>query len=174
MTIASSQLFRQTAAQAEIDAAEKQNRRAAQAARYRAASHANQTAALERRALEERNGFASVHTGTDYERFVAAFLTADGFTVMRVGGSGDCGADLLVSLPSGPAVVQCKFYSFHVGYDAVKEAYAAKALYKATSAFVCTNAAYTRQARRTAAQLGIQLTTHATLSAALGRETAAY
>ena len=173
MTIPSSQLLRQTAAQAEIDAAEKQNRRAAQAARFRAAFHARQTAALERRALEERNSFASVHTGTDYERFVAAILAADGFTVTQKGGSGDCGCDLLVSLPSGTAVVQCKLYSSPVGYDAVKEAYAAKALYKATAAFVCTNATYTRQARRTVAQLGVHLTTHATLSAALGRETAA-
>lgn len=173
MTITSSQLLRQTAAQADLDAAESRNRRAAHAARFCATFHARQTAALERRALEERNGFAAVRTGTDYERFVAALLTADGFTVMRVGGSGDCGADLLVSLPSGTAVVQCKYYSFPVGYDAVKEAYAAKALYKATTAFVCTNATYTRQARRTAAQLGIQLTTHATLSVALGRETAA-
>ena len=169
MQTTSSQLLRQTAAQAEIDAAEKQNRRAAQAARFRAAFHARQTAAQNRRALEERNGFAAVHTGTDYERFVAALLTADGFTVTQKGGSGDCGADLLVLLPSGTAVVQCKFYSFPVGYDAVKEAYAAKALYKATAAFVCTNATYTRQARRTAAQLGVHLTTHATLSAALGR-----
>ena len=173
MQTTSSQLLRQTAAQAEIDAAEKQNRRAAQAAHFRAAFHARQTAALERRALEERGGFAAVHTGADYERFVAALLTADGFTVTQKGGSGDCGADLLVSLPSGAAVVQCKFYSFPVGYDAVKEAYAAKALYKATAALVCTNATYTRQARRTAAQLGVHLTTHATLSAALGRETAA-
>ena len=173
MTIPSSQLLRQTAAQADLDAAEASARRAAQAARFRAAFRAQQTAAQNRRALEERNSFASVHTGTDYERFVAALLAADGFTVTQKGGSGDCGCDLLVSLPSGPAVVQCKFYSFPVGYDAVKEAYAAKALYRATAAFVCTNATYTRQARRTAAQLGVHLTTHATLSAALGRETAA-
>ena len=173
MQTTSSQLLRQTAAQADLDAAEAAARRAAQAARFRAAFQARQTVALERRALEERGGFAAVHTGTDYERFVAAVLTADGFTVMRVGGSGDCGCDLLVSLPSGPAVVQCKFYSFPVGYDAVKEAYAAKALYRATAAFVCTNATYTRQARRTAAQLGVHLTIHATLSAALKRESAA-
>ena len=173
MQTTSSQLLRQTAAQAEIDAAESRNRRAAQAARFRAAFHARQIAAQNRRALEERNGFAAVHTGTDYERFVAALLAADGFTVTQKGGSGDCGCDLLVSLPSGAAVVQCKFYSFPVGYDAVKEAYAAKALYRATAAFVCTNATYTRQARRTAAQLGVHLTTHVTLSAALGRETAA-
>ena len=169
MQTTSSQLLRQTAAQAEIDAAEASARRAAQAARFRAAFRAQQTAAQNRRALEERNSFAAVHTGTDYERFVAALLAADGFTVTQKGGSGDCGCDLLVSLPSGPAVVQCKFYSFPVGYDAVKEAYAAKALYRATAAFVCTNATYTRQARRTAAQLGVHLTTHATLSAALGR-----
>ena len=173
MQTTSSQLLRQSAALSALNAAEASARRTAQAARFRAAFHARQTAALERRALEERNNFAAVRTGTDYERFVAALLTTDGFTVMRVGGSGDCGADLLVSLPSGTAVVQCKYYSFPVGYDAVKEAYAAKALYKATAAFVCTNATYTRQARRTAAQLGIQLTTHATLSAALGRETSA-
>ena len=166
-------LERQIAAQAALDAATEQNRRAEQAARYRAAFHVRQTAALERRAIEERGGFAAVHTGTDYERFVAALLSADGFSVMRVGGSGDCGADLLVSLPSGTAVVQCKFYSFPVGYDAVKEAFAAKALYKATAAFVCTNATFTRQAKRTAAQLGIRLVSHATLSAALNHETAA-
>ena len=173
MQTTSSQLLRQSAALSALDAAAAQNRRAAQAARFRAAFHARQTAAQNRRALEERNSFASVHTGTDYERFVAALLTADGFTVTQKGGSGDCGCDLLVSLPSGPAVVQCKFYSSRVGYDAVKEAYAAKALYRATAAFVCTNATYTRQARRTAAQLGVHLTTHATLSAALGRGTAA-
>ena len=173
MQTTSSQLLRQSAALSALNAAEASARRAAQAARFRAAFRAQQTAAQNRRALEERNSFASVHTGTDYERFVAAILAADGFTVTQKGGSGDCGCDLLVSLPSGPAVVQCKFYSFPVGYDAVKEAYAAKALYKATAAFVCTNAAYTRQARRTAAQLGVHLTTHATLSAALGRETAA-
>lgn len=166
-------LERQIAAQAALDAAAEQNRRAEQAARYRAAFLARQTAALKRRAIEERGGFAAVHTGTDYERFVAALLSSDGFSVMRVGGSGDCGADLLVSLPSGTAVVQCKFYSFPVGYDAVKEAFAAKALYKATAAFVCTNATFTRQAKRTAAQLGIRLGSHATLSAALNHETAA-
>ena len=60
-----------------------------------------------------------------------------------------------------------KFYSYSVGYDAVKEAYAAKALYKATAAFVVTNAAYTRQAHRTAQQLGVTLANHAEIAAVL-------
>lgn len=164
----SSQQARQFAANAAIDAAEAARRRAETTARFRATFAAQQQAAAARRALEERGNFAAVRTGTDYERFVGNILTAAGIATVRVGGSGDCGADLLAETPSGTAVIQCKFYSYPVGYDAVKEAYAAKALYKAAAAFVVTNAAYTRQARRAAQQLGVTLTSHAQIASLLG------
>ena len=186
----SSQQARQFAANAAIDAAEAARRRAETTARFRATFAAQQQAAAARRALEERGNFAAVRTGTDYERFVGNILAAAGIATVRVGGSGDCGADLLAETPSGTAVIQCKFYSYPVGYDAVKEAYAAKALYKAAAhtlarpagsptanvpserrstvhAFVVTNAAFTRQARRTAQQLGVTLTNHAEIAALL-------
>ena len=126
-----------------------------------------QSAAEARRIVEERGGFAAVETGTDYERFVDGLITAAGFKVRRVGGSGDMGADLLVETGGGRIVVQCKFYSSPVGYAAVQEAYTAKALYGATAAVVCSNARFTRQARRTASKLGVTLCGHGEIVARL-------
>ena len=128
-----------------------------------------QSAAEARRAVEERGGFAAVETGTDYERFVDGLITAAGFKVRRVGGSGDMGADLLVDIVDGRIVVQCKFYSSPVGYAAVQEAYTAKALYGASAALVCSNARFTRQARRTAAKLGVTLINHGAVVSELAK-----
>ena len=162
-----SQQARQFDANAALDAAEATRRRAETAARFRATFAAQQQAVAARRALEEQGDFAAVRTGTDYERFVGRILAAAGIATGRVGGSGDCGADLLAETPSGTAVIQCKFYSHPVGFDAVKEAYAAKALYKAIAAFVVTNSHYTPQARRAARKLGVMLTHHGEIAAAL-------
>jgi len=160
----------------------------------RAVHAARQADTLARRALEERyapknnapalfagdlaegdreaarkgaRNYAAVKTGTDYERFVINVLTAAGIAAVRVGGSGDYGADLLVETAAGKAVIQCKFYTHPVGYDAVKEAYTAKAIYKASSAFVVSNAAFTTQARRAAHRLGVTLTNHGQIVALL-------
>ena len=105
----------------------------------------------------------SVSSGTDYEYFVRYLLTAAGYSVRRVGGSGDLGADLLVTTPTGLVVIQCKFYSQPIGYFAVQEAYTAHALYSAALSIVCSNARFTRQARRTATKLGVKLTHHGAL-----------
>ena len=115
--------------------------------------------------LERRANFAAVSSGTDYEYFVRDLLTAAGYSVRRVGGTGDLGADLLVSTTAGLVVIQCKFYSQPVGYTAVQEAYTARALYSASLAIVCSNVRFTRQARRTAARLGVRLTHHAEIAA---------
>ena len=128
-----------------------------------------QSAAEARRIVEERGGFAAVETGTDYERFVDGLITAAGFKVRRVGGSGDMGADLLVDTDGGRVVVQCKFYSSPVGYAAVQEAYTAKALYGASAAVVCSNARFTRQARHTAAKLGVALINHGAVVSELAK-----
>ena len=123
-----------------------------------------------------------MHTGEEYARFVMFCINAAGCTCRHVGGSGDKGADILIdssspipdssSLPAHPwIVVQCKFYSSPVGYDAVKEVYAAKALYRAERAWVVSNASYTDQARETARSLGIDLLHHADIPTALTRIT---
>lgn len=135
---------------------------------YRRRRTEREDAARRRAEIEERGNFAAVATGTDYEYFVRNVLVDAGYKVRRVGGSGDLGADLLVDTPSGLAVIQCKFYSYKVGYDAVQQAFTAKALYSAASAYVVSNARYTRQARRTARLLNIHLHSHATISTALG------
>ena len=146
-------------------------------------------AALARTDLERRGNFAAVSSGTDYEYFVRDLLTAAGYSVrsvsqarlspryarpskqvfrrVRVGGSCDLGADLLVTTPAGLVVIQCKFYSQPVGYSSVQEAYTARALYSASHAVVCSNARFTRQARRTAAKLGVTLCGHGEIVARL-------
>ena len=85
-------------------------------------------------------------------------------SIRRVGGTGDYGADLLVATATGTAVIQCKFYSHPVGYDAVKEAYTSKAIFESTSAYVVSNAVLTTQARRAARQLGVTLAHHARIT----------
>ena len=75
--------------------------------------------------------------------------------------------------PAGLVVIQCKFYSQPVGYSAVQEAYTARALYSAASSIVCSNARFTRQARRTAARLGVRLVHHAALVETLSNLAAA-
>ena len=150
-----------------IDREQQKLRCAATAAKWRTAYRncraALQTAVLARTDLEQRGNFASVSSGTDYEYFVRDLLTSAGYSVRRVGGTGDLGADLLVTVPAGLVVIQCKFYSQPVGYSSVQEAYTARALYSASHAIVCSNARFTRQACRTAAKLGIKLTHHCAL-----------
>ena len=162
-----SQQARQFAATTAQDAAELTRLRAESTARLRAAHQARQKCRAERATLEAANNFAAVKTGTDYEQFVANLLTAANIPTVRVGGSGDYGADLLAETPTGPAVIQCKFYTHPVGYDAVQQAYTAKALYKATAAYVVTNATYTPQARRASRRLGETLTNHAEITTLL-------
>lgn len=179
-TDCASQQARQVVQQAAVDAAVQAQARARQVARMKAAWHSRKTAADRLKQLEENGNFASVATGTDYERFVMFCVNAAGYTCRHLGGSGDLGADLIIDLPPHPSssiphpfspaiVVQCKFYSQPVGYDAVKEAYTAKALYKAERAWVVTNSTYTDQARTTARTLGIDLLHHADIHSALAK-----
>ena len=136
---------------------------------YRNRRAASDSAALARTDLERRSNFAAVSSGTDYEYFVRDILTAAGYSVRRVGGSCDLGADLLVTTPAGLVVIQCKFYSQPVGYSSVQEAYTARALYSAAFSIVCSNARFTRQARRTATKLGVKLTHHGALVSFLNK-----
>lgn len=179
-TDCASQLERQNAQQAAVDAAVREKAKAMQVARMKARWREQKANTDRRRQLETNGNFVAVHTGEEYERFVMFCINAAGCTCRHVGGSGDKGADILIdssspipdpsSLPAHPwIVVQCKFYSSPVGYDAVKEVYTAKALYRAERAWVVSNASYTDQARETARSLGIDLLHHADIPTALAR-----
>ena len=88
-------------------------------------------------------GYAEVKTGDDYERYVM-------FCVTDVNGK--------------HLVIQCKFYSTPVGYDAVQQVYAAKSVYKGTWCCVVSNASFTRQAIIGARKLGVRLLSHADIA----------
>lgn len=120
-----------------------------------------QIKALARRMHIEKDGdFNLVKTGTEYEKFICGILRRQGCSCKRVGQSGDYGADILVNLGRGTLVIQCKFYSSPVGYDAVQQVYTAKSIYNGTWCCVVSNATFTRQAIEGGRKLGVKLLSH--------------
>jgi HJR/Mrr/RecB family endonuclease len=110
--------------------------------------------------VESAGGFVHVKTGEDYERFVKFCVNDAGHTCKKVGGTGDYGADLIADVNGKKLIIQCKFYSTPVGYDAVQQVYAAKSIYKGTWCCVVSNAGFTRQAIVGGRKLGIKLLSH--------------
>ena len=110
--------------------------------------------------LESLGGFKYVNTGEDYERFVMYCVKDAGHSCQKVGGTGDYGADLVADVNGKNLVIQCKFYSTPVGYDAIQQVYAAKSIYKGTWCCVVSNAVFTRQAITGARKLGVKLLSH--------------
>lgn len=110
--------------------------------------------------LESVGGFKHVGTGDDYESFVMFCVKDAGYACKKVGGSGDYGADLVVDVNGKNLVIQCKFYSTPVGYDAIQQVYAAKSIYKGTWCCVVSNAGFTRQAIVGGRKLGVKLLSH--------------
>ena len=109
-------------------------------------------------------GYAEVKTGDDYERYVMFCVKDFGSPCKKVGGTGDYGADLVADVNGKHLVIQCKFYSTPVGYDAVQQVYAAKSVYKGTWCCVVSNASFTRQAIIGARKLGVRLLSHADIA----------
>ena len=105
-------------------------------------------------------GFSEVKTGDDYERYVMFCVKDFGNPCNKVGGTGDYGADLVADVNGKHLVIQCKFYSTPVGYDAVQQVYTAKSIYKGTWCCVISNAGFTRQAIVGARKLGVKLLSH--------------
>ena len=110
--------------------------------------------------LESVGGFKHVGTGDDYESFVMFCVKDAGYACKKVGGSGDYGADLVVDVNGKNLVIQCKFYSTPVGYDAIQQVYAAKSIYMGTWCCVVSNACFTRQAIVGGRKLGVKLLSH--------------
>lgn len=114
--------------------------------------------------IESMGGLAHVNTGDDYEHFVMFCVKDAGYVCKIVGRSGDYGADLVAEVNGKLLVIQCKFYSTPVGYDAVQQVYAAKSVYKGTWCCVVSNASFTRQAIVGSRKLGVRLLSHADIA----------
>ena len=117
-------------------------------------------AVVRRMHIEKEGAFNLVKTGTEYENFVCGIIRRQGGSCKRVGQSGDYGADILATLKNGTLVIQCKFYSSPVGYDAVQQVFTAKSIYNGTWCCVVTNATFTRQAIEGGKKLGVRLLSH--------------
>ena len=107
-------------------------------------------------------------TGKQFEQYLEVYFRDLGYKVDPVGGSGDKGADLILTASDGRRILvqakrygkmeQGKFVGGHVPYEAVQQAHTAKDLYRCQEAWVVTNnKGFTKQARETADQLNIQL-----------------
>ncbi len=96
-----------------------------------------------------RSNMAAVDAmdGKEFERFLVGVFELEGYAVRHVGGRGDFGADLVITLNNVRTVVQAKRLSSVVGPGAVQEVVAAKAHYGATRAIVVTNSTFTPAAK---------------------------
>ena len=99
----------------------------------------------------------SVLTGHAFEEYLAQLFTALGYSVARTPGSGDFGADVIMSRGGRTIAVQAKHYVSDVGFDAVKEVGFAREFYGTDEAWVICTSRFTRQAVRAAEKTGVRL-----------------
>jgi len=96
--------------------------------------------------------------GPTFERRLGILFRALGYRVEATGSAGgDYGCDLVVSRDGERAVVQAKCWQKNVGVGAVQEAATARALYKASGAYVVTNRSFSKPARKLADANGVVL-----------------
>ena len=96
-------------------------------------------------------------SGTAFERYLVKLYRAAGYNVTHLGGSGDYGADLIISQGNKRVAIQAKRYSNKVSLPAVQQIYTACAFYDCNRAIVVTNSYFTRNARRLADKVGVEL-----------------
>ena len=99
----------------------------------------------------------------ELEEQTATALRRLGWEVEMTRTSGDWGADVVAWLghdrqkPTQKLVVQCKNWMEPAGYEAIKDAHAARTYYRASHAAVVSSSGFTRQCRAAAQELDIQL-----------------
>lgn len=96
-------------------------------------------------------------TGLEFEEYLAPLFEMHGYSAKVTQGSGDYGADLVISKKGVKTVVQAKRYSSNIGVSAVQEIVAAKPFSHARKAMVITNQYFTKQAKNLARANGVQL-----------------
>ncbi len=118
--------------------------------------------AISRYPIEEsligRAGAPLSVSGAQFEAETAVILTNAGFSIRRVGATGDQGADLIAEKDGLTYAVQCKDYAEAVGNAAVQQALAAKSFYRTDYAVVCAPAGFTKSAKALAASSDVILT----------------
>lgn len=108
-------------------------------------------------------------TGTEFEKFCAELLRAQGWRVQVIGRSGDFGVDLLAHKAGRSCGVQTKRYRGRVGRSAVSDVYAGARLHGADETLVITSGHYTAAARTLAATTGTRLVDREGITAWLNR-----
>lgn len=96
-------------------------------------------------------------SGRKFEEYLQALLKAKGYYAQLTPGSGDYGADLILSTKGRKIIVQAKRYKKNVGVKAVQEIASAKSHYKADECWVITNSFYTEQAKKLASSNQVRL-----------------
>lgn len=95
--------------------------------------------------------------GRQFEHYLGLLFKSQGYKVQVTRAAGDYGADLVIQKDGKRIVVQAKRYSKNVGIQAVQQAQASIAHYKAHEAWVVTNRDYTDAARNLASSNSVKL-----------------
>jgi restriction system protein len=96
-------------------------------------------------------------TGHEFERYVAALLTHQGFETTVTKGSGDLGVDIIARRQDHSVAVQCKRRADDSSRTAVSDAVAGKHHYQCEAAMVVTNQHFTPGAHQLAESTECQL-----------------
>ena len=96
-------------------------------------------------------------SGLEFEEYFAKILIKLGYNAQVTKASGDDGGDIIATKENVKYVFQCKNYSETVGNKAVQEVYTAKDIYKCDKSIVITNNYFTKQAKKEAEILSVEL-----------------
>ncbi|WP_165904133.1 restriction endonuclease [Plasticicumulans lactativorans] len=163
---------RQRRVQEECRRQEEERQRKAQEERRRQEEKRQRKAQEERRREEERcarEDWIATHkrlqfdqldrlTGPEFEQRLAILFRHQGYSVKLTKGSGDQGADLLLSKGNILIAVQAKRYTARVGNRAIQELLGGMIFYKCNRGMVVTTSDFTRSAKELAAKAsGVEL-----------------
>lgn len=98
-----------------------------------------------------------LHSGTEFEEFLAGLFRAQGYSAELTPVTGDYGADLILSKDGQRIAVQAKRYVGSVGVSAVQEALSGQAYYQCDTAWVVTTGTFTANAQELAKKSGVKM-----------------
>ena len=97
--------------------------------------------------------------GTSFEIEAGMVFSKRGYTVCRVGGSGDQGVDLILSKDGITIAVQCKAHRLPVGPGVVRDLYGSLMHHKHREGWLLSTEGFTKGARAFASGKPIRLVT---------------
>lgn len=104
----------------------------------------------------------STMTGSDFEMLIYDLLKKDGYkNVLRMGGAGDLGVDIMAVKPMNGKVLhyifQCKRWAANVGSDPIQRLFAERERMKLDHAVCVTTSGYTNDGKKVAKALSIKI-----------------